>query len=578
VPSGRIPEGEPTRLGEYHLLEKLGQGGMAMVYRGERFGEAGFKKKVALKRMLPQYRRNPSLLERFAAEARTNARLDHPNLVQVIDFGIDPEPFLVLEFVEGVTLAALLQRLVERREMLELSAACFIGAEAAQGLDHAHRKRDEQGNPLGIVHRDVSPQNVLLSNEGAVKVSDFGLVKAADNVVQTGSGIPIGKISYMAPEQAGHSGVDARADVFSLGVVVWEMCTLRTLLPTNDMQKATELLTKCNFRRPSEINPKVSPALDDIVMRCLARDPDQRTPSAQAVSMQLREVLHEIAPGYGRDQLARLVSWAFPERKWVIDEPHETAAQPTAAERQSMPQVLASEAMARVSMERAAPAVVITGQHVAQSAPPPQRSTGSALGWVLVLGGAALVGLVGLVIVLAVAFFVMGSEESSSVPPPTSGSAIAPPATPSMWIEANVPHARVFHGPIDLGPAPVQITADRLNGDPIIVIAPGNQPAVLASENVERALREGRTREQLVLLASESPDRVVFVRYPREAMVRLAATRRVIGRAPGVVLVGDPGGLVAPQIEIVEADGMAVRVSTANCDPLRVCLIEGGAI
>ena len=101
MPPGRIPEGEPTRLGEYHLLEKLGHGGMAIVYRGERFGEAGFKKKVALKRMLPQYRRNPSLLERFAAEARTNARLDHPNLVQVIDFGIDPEPFLVLEFVEG---------------------------------------------------------------------------------------------------------------------------------------------------------------------------------------------------------------------------------------------------------------------------------------------------------------------------------------------------------------------------------------------------------------------------------------------------------------------------------------------
>src|SRR5688500_18819345 len=138
---------------------------MAVVYQGERTGDVGFKKKVALKRMLPQYRRNPSLLERFAAEARTNARLDHPNLVQVIDFGIDPEPYLVLEFVEGIPLSSLLQRLVERGERLEISAACFIAAEAAQGLDHAHRKRDEQGSPLGIVHRDVSPQNVLLSNE-----------------------------------------------------------------------------------------------------------------------------------------------------------------------------------------------------------------------------------------------------------------------------------------------------------------------------------------------------------------------------------------------------------------------------
>src|SRR5690606_33614324 len=106
--------------------------------------------------------------------------------------------YLVMELVDGVTLALLLSTLVEKGQRLEIAAACFIGAEAAAGIDHAHRKRDEQGNPLGIVHRDVSPQNILLSNEGAVKVSDFGLVKAADNVVQTGSGIPIGKMSYMA--------------------------------------------------------------------------------------------------------------------------------------------------------------------------------------------------------------------------------------------------------------------------------------------------------------------------------------------------------------------------------------------
>ena len=106
------------------------------------------------------------------------------------------------------------------------------------------------------MHRDVSPQNVLLSNEGAVKVSDFGLVKAADNVVQTGSGIPIGKMSYMAPEQAGHVSVDARADVFSLGIVIWEMLTMRTLLPSNDLQRTSELLRDCNFKPPSAVNPK----------------------------------------------------------------------------------------------------------------------------------------------------------------------------------------------------------------------------------------------------------------------------------------------------------------------------------
>ncbi|HHH28109.1 MAG TPA: hypothetical protein ENK57_07160, partial [Polyangiaceae bacterium] len=134
-----MSEEELTKLGEYVLLEKLGHGGMATVYRGERTGEAGFRKTVAIKRMLPQYRRSGSLLERFAAEARTNARLDHPNLVSVADFGIEPEPYLVMEYVDGVTLAALLQRLVKKQHPLEIAAACFIGAEAAQGLDHAHR-------------------------------------------------------------------------------------------------------------------------------------------------------------------------------------------------------------------------------------------------------------------------------------------------------------------------------------------------------------------------------------------------------------------------------------------------------
>ena len=253
-------------LGPYRLLEKLGQGGMAMVYRAERTGEAGFKKTVAIKRMIPQYRRSGSLLERFAAEARTNARLDHPNLVAVVDFGIEPEPFLVMEMVEGVTLASLLSRLVKQAQPLELSAACFIAAEAAQGLDHAHRKRDEAGNPLGIVHRDVSPQNILLSNEGAVKVSAFGLVKAADNVVQTGSGVPIGKLCYMAPEQADHREVDARADVFSLGVVLWEMLAMRVLLPPNDPARATMMLQAGQFHPPSLYRPEVPPPPDAIGM------------------------------------------------------------------------------------------------------------------------------------------------------------------------------------------------------------------------------------------------------------------------------------------------------------------------
>jgi eukaryotic-like serine/threonine-protein kinase len=573
-----VPE-EPARLGEYSLLEKLGQGGMAMVYRGERSGEAGFKKKVALKRMLPAYRRDPSLLERFAAEARTNARLDHPNLVQVVDFGIDPEPFLVMEFVDGVTLAALLQRLVDRREKLEIAAACFIGAEAAQGLDYAHRKRDEHGAPLGIVHRDVSPQNVLLSNEGAVKVSDFGLVKAADNVVQTGSGIPIGKMSYMAPEQASHAPIDARADVFSIGIVVWEMLTMRTLLPPHDPARSSQLLKRCDFRRPSSINPKVSPRLDEIVMRCLTKDAEERTPSAQALSMQLREVLHELAPGYGREQLARLVGWAFPERGWIIDEPHETAAQPSPAERSSMPQVPAAEAMQRVSRTGPNPA-----SSEVRTAPSPhmEKPSGSALGfWLLLIGGACLIGLVLLIGLLGFAFFLSSDEADGESQPPIAvpvAPSVAQPQVASIWIDANAPGTRIFVGSIELGLAPVQLGVDRLNGDPIVAIAPSFAPTIVESARVTQLIAEGRIREQVTLQPARRPSRVLLVRWPRQARVRTAFTNEELGTVPGIVIAPDQSNGLAALIEVVEPDRAAVRISTANCDPLGVCVLEGGAL
>lgn len=598
---------EPLRLGEYSLLEKLGQGGMAQVYRGERVGEAGFKKKVAIKRMLPAYRRDPSLLERFAAEARTNARLDHPNLVHVLDFGIDPEPYLVMEFVEGVTLATLLQRLVDQRQQLEIAAACFIGAEAAQGLDHAHRKRDDDGNPLGIVHRDVSPQNVLLSNEGAVKVSDFGLVKAADNVVQTGSGVPIGKMSYMAPEQADHTPVDARADVFSLGIVVWEMLTMRTLMPPNDPARSSHMLQLCEFQPPSVFNPKVPPQLDQIVMRCLTKEPEQRTPSAQALSMQLREVLHEQAPGYGRDQLARLLTWAFPERGWTIDEPHETAAQPSPAERMSMmPQPAAAERM-RASMDTAQqqqlappsgsqPLPTITGAHpmlamtasgphaipaqldtvhdaappVAAAAPVARRRT-SPLVWLLVVGAIGLL-VFGVVVAAAVLMLFAFKAEPTEPPAPVEQTRVsvtpapAPIVAPGLWVATNVDGTRIYLGERDLGVAPVHVMPEHLDGAPLVAVAPGHQPQVVAADELARAVHDGRGRHLLSLAPSPTPDRAVYVRHPRAAVVRLPGDAGRLGVAPGLVIA--PHG--RDSLELVEGEAVEV-VQLTDCPAAALC-------
>lgn len=570
-------------LGPYRLLEKLGQGGMAMVYRAERTGEAGFKKTVAIKRMIPQYRRSGSLLERFAAEARTNARLDHPNLVAVVDFGIEPEPFLVMEMVEGVTLASLLSRLVKQAQPLELSAACFIAAEAAQGLDHAHRKRDEAGNPLGIVHRDVSPQNILLSNEGAVKVSDFGLVKAADNVVQTGSGVPIGKLCYMAPEQADHREVDARADVFSLGVVLWEMLAMRVLLPPNDPARATLMLQACEFHPPSRYRPEVPPQLDAIVMACLTRAPEARTPSAQALGMSLREVLHDIAPGYGRDQLARLLGWAFPERGWRIDEPHAPAKQPSPEERLSIPPAPAvrpsspdhvNAPATRPDVRPASP-VVITGRHPpvhapqmpAPAPPAPSRSLGL---WIVVgllgLGAAAIVGVAALFLL----FFVTAERTGTDEPPPPAPASAAPSG---LRLESNAPGAALYRGDVLVGVLPCVLAADTVEPGPLVIIAPRHQPVVLDAAQLRRRLENGRTVMNVPLTPAAHPERAVLVRHPRAAEARVAHTREPLGPVPGVVRVPPTPMGGAPEIEIIEHDRVVARHATSRCDPSTVCSV-----
>ena len=574
---------EPERLGSYRLLEKLGQGGMAAVYRGERAGDAGFRKKVAIKRMLPQFRRDPSLLERFAAEARTNARLDPPNLVQVLDFGIEPEPYLVLELIEGVTLGAIMQRLAERHERLDVAAACFVGAEIAAGLDHAHRKKGDDGTPLGIVHRDVSPQNVLLSNEGAVKVSDFGLVKAADNVLKTQSGVTIGKMSYMAPEQAEGLDVDGRADVFALGVTIWEMLTIRSLIPPDDPLVAANLLKSGDFPRPSTINPEVPPELDEIVMGCLVIDREKRTPSAQQVSQALRELLHARAAGYGNQQLARMVQWLFPEKGWELPEPERPPAQPSDEERASMMPVTP----AMVAVQRSAePAAGATGAHAVvangfegapRSAPPPPRASAPALALAALLGAAAVTALV--LVILAIVFFTRGSAATrDEMAPSAPGSAALEPLGAGVTIESRTPGARLFLGARELGMPPIRLTPEDLTGEPLVATAPRHQPQVLRAERLVELTRAIGRVHRLELEPTGRPDWMVYVRYDGQGSAHLV-TGEDIGSVPGVVRVPTRRDAPTPEAIVVfdESGQTSVTLSLEGCDPADVCLVHAGS-
>lgn len=331
---------ESTTFGQYHLLHKLGEGGMGFVHVGEIVGEAGFRKRVAIKRMHRHFQNDQRLLEFFATEARTNARIDHPNVVHVLEFGLEPEPYIVMEYIDGVSLRALLWRFHERRWAMDLRAATLICAEAALGLDSAHRLTDASGIPLGIVHRDISPSNIMISSEGVVKVSDFGLVMVADNPFTANNDIPVGKPNYMSPEQAECRPLDARADVFALGLVLWESLTQRQLLPANDLQGIRNYLATCNFYPPSRFNPHVPPELDWITSGCLQKSPQSRWASADALSLSLRQLLHTRGRGFDRVHLANIVRSAFPERGWGPRQPAQPPLQPTKSQIAQLPQAL----------------------------------------------------------------------------------------------------------------------------------------------------------------------------------------------------------------------------------------------
>jgi serine/threonine protein kinase len=319
--------------GPYELIAKLGEGGMAEVFLAERRAEGGFRQKVALKTIHPRYRSDAVLLERFVTEARTNARLRHANIPKVINFGTEPAPFIALEYIEGVSLNELMYRLYQWRQQLDVSTAMFIGATVAQALHHAHGLRDEDGTPLGIVHRDVAPKNVLISVDGTPYLVDFGLAQVADNLLETHGAVPVGTYCYMAPEQIAGGHVDARADVFALGILMWEMLTTRQLIPTNDPREVVEVLRAGRFPAPSELNPEVPSDLAEITMQCLRFDPAARPPSCEAVSVPLQRMLHERTPGYGREQLTKTIRWAFPERDFDRHEANAPAEQPEAADR-----------------------------------------------------------------------------------------------------------------------------------------------------------------------------------------------------------------------------------------------------
>ncbi|QSQ20796.1 protein kinase [Pyxidicoccus parkwayensis] len=275
--------------GKYELLRKIASGGMGQVFLAREHG-TGFERLVVLKLILPHLAEDDEFLSMFLDEAGLVARLTHPNLITILDLSeIEGRHCLAMEYVQGDDVRRLDKFTRAQGKSLPVGLILRIIADAAAGLHYAHQARDAQGKPLKLVHRDVSPQNILVGFDGGVKVIDFGVAKAATSSQNTATGVLKGKYPYMSPEQANGHSIDARSDLFALGVVMWELMTGKRLFKGESDMMTLRLVKDCQVPRPSQLNPRLPPGLDEIILKALAPTPDGRYADCGAFRLALED-------------------------------------------------------------------------------------------------------------------------------------------------------------------------------------------------------------------------------------------------------------------------------------------------
>ncbi|WP_437963278.1 protein kinase [Sorangium sp. So ce260] len=300
----------------YRVIERLASGGMAEVFLAESAGIEGFKKQVAIKRVLPHLSEKKRFIAMFLDEARLSAHLSHSNVAQVFDIGVgDNAYFIVMEYVDGADLKAVLESMRKAGRTLPVESAVFITAKLCEGLTYAHELRAADGHPLQIVHRDMSPPNVLITKYGEVKIVDFGLAKATSQLEKSEAGIIKGKFSYLSPEAAQGLEVDHRTDIFAVGAILWEMLSGKRLFLGDTDYQTVKLVQQAQIPPLSEINKAVPPELDRIVARSLAREPGDRYGSAREFGRDLTTFLYRFGRPVSAYDIAEHVRSAMALRK-----------------------------------------------------------------------------------------------------------------------------------------------------------------------------------------------------------------------------------------------------------------------
>ena len=286
---------EPIQFGKYQLLDKIAVGGMAELYRAKVTGDYGFEKQVAIKKILPHLSDEGNLVKAFIDEAKLAALLQHENIVQIYDFGnLNGEYFIAMEYLFGKDLRKLSYKAKAKAVPIDLENTLYVISRICAGLDYSHNLKDLQGKPLNIIHRDINPQNIIITYEGQVKIIDFGIAKAASHNSTTHEGLIKGKLAYMSPEQANGKTIDHRSDIFSSGIILYELLAGQRMFQGETMHIYTQVRDAV-YEPLESLMPDLPARLHEVVQHALAKEPDQRYQSGGEMLADLEECIYQLS-------------------------------------------------------------------------------------------------------------------------------------------------------------------------------------------------------------------------------------------------------------------------------------------
>ena len=312
---------KPLPFGKYYLLERINVGGMAEVFKAKSFGVEGFERIVAVKRILASIAEDQEFITMFIDEAKVAVQLTHANIAQIFDLGkVGDSYFIAMEYVPGRDLRAIFDKARKTEQPIPVPMACYTVMKVCEGLDYAHNKKDAAGRDLNLVHRDVSPQNVLISYDGEVKIIDFGIAKAACRSAKTQAGILKGKFGYMSPEQVRGLPLDRRSDIFSVGIVLYELLTLERLFQGESDFSTLEKVRNVEIMPPSTYNPRIPEELEQIVLKALSKEVEDRYQTAMDLHDDLQSFMYTSGNFFARKDLAVYVKTSFPDDKIDVAE------------------------------------------------------------------------------------------------------------------------------------------------------------------------------------------------------------------------------------------------------------------